>query len=113
MRELGHAPDRVPADGWVEVGALIEAPLTYPKLMAHSNHRIACLLHEGDPDLRDDSVTGWRIGHVAEPVPVPLTENRPRVGLAAAMQHDLRLILLDERSNALSTPPRGSCCASN
>src|SRR5690625_3324440 len=99
---VGEPLPGLPAARWREVGALIEVPLAYPELTARENVRIVSLLR-GLPANRIDSVLHyWGLDPVADRRFRHLSlGNRQRVGLATALGHDPRLIVLDEPSIAL------------
>jgi ABC-2 type transport system ATP-binding protein len=102
VRVLGYPLSELPAARWAQVGALIEVPLAYPELTVKKNLHLAALLHDARPDCVRSAIGTWGLTPVADRRFRRLSlGNRQRVGLAAAMQHDPRLIVLDEPSNAL------------
>lgn len=97
-RPMASLPDRK----WRDVGHLVEAPLAYPELSVRDNLRMACLLQGADPQVTAESLAQWGLTSLADRRFRRLSlGNWQRVGLAGALQHHPRLIVLDEPSNAL------------
>ncbi|MCE5289418.1 MAG: ABC transporter ATP-binding protein [Nocardiaceae bacterium] len=91
----------VPQATWAHVGHLIEMPFAYPELTTRENLRVAALLHRATPTV-EETIAQWRLDLYAGRRARRLSlGNRQRLGLAAALQHQPRVIVLDEPTNAL------------
>lgn len=101
VRLFGAPLAALPQRAWGRVGALIEGPAAYPELTVRENLRIASLLRGATPAPRA-VLERFGLGGVADRRYRRLSlGTKQRVGLAVALQHDPRLIVLDEPTNAL------------
>jgi ABC-2 type transport system ATP-binding protein len=85
-----------------QVGALVESPAFVPSLSARANLRSLARLR-GLPDTRVDYVleTVGLLGRSKEPVKRFSLGMKQRLGIAAALLPDARLLVLDEPTNGL------------
>ena len=103
---LGHDSRRLTGVQWARIGALIEYPLAYGELDGAANLRIAARLH-GVPRTEitrtvDKVIEEMNLGRYSAVRARRMSlGNKQRLGLAAALQHDPDLIVLDEPTNAL------------
>ena len=88
---------------WASVGYLVEIPYAYPELTVWENLEVARRLHPGTPpkavgqiieQLRLAEYAGRRAGTLSQ-------GNAQRLGLAKALLHNPRLLMLDEPANGL------------
>lgn len=88
---------------WASVGYLVEMPYAYPELTVRENLEVARRLHPGTPP---QAVSEWierlALAPYADRRTGTLSQgNAQRLGLAKALLHKPRLLLLDEPANGL------------
>lgn len=89
---------------WSQVGYLVETPHAYPELTVRENLEVSRRLRAvGDPGSVDRVIEQLALGPYADrPPPRTLSRgNAQRLGLAKALLHEPRLLVLDEPANGL------------
>ncbi|MEV0284818.1 MULTISPECIES: ABC transporter ATP-binding protein [unclassified Kribbella] len=91
---------------WREVGHLVDVPLAYRELTSRQNLALSARLHQVTPaeitQMVAAAMTELHLAQYADRRAGKLSlGNRQRLGLASALQHNPRLIVLDEPTNTL------------
>jgi ABC-2 type transport system ATP-binding protein len=88
---------------WESVGYLVEMPHSYPELTVHENLEVARRLHPGTPHkVVGQIIERMGLAAYADRRTGDLSQgNAQRLGLAKALLHSPKLLLLDEPANGL------------
>lgn len=88
---------------WADVGYMVEAPRAYPELTVYENLEIARHLHPGTPPQAiSEMIERLALGAYADRRAGVLSQgNAQRLGLAKALLHRPKLLILDEPANGL------------
>lgn len=88
---------------WASVGYLVETPHSYPELSVYENLEVARRLHPGTPrEAIDRIIERMGLSAYADRRTGNLSHgNAQRLGLAKALLHHPKLLLLDEPANGL------------
>jgi ABC-2 type transport system ATP-binding protein len=102
-RVLGEAVRLGSTVPWAGVGYLVEAPRAYPELTVRENLEAARRLHPGTPpEAVEQIIQRLALGEYADRRTGNLSQgNAQRLGLAKALLHNPRLVVLDEPANGL------------
>ncbi|GAB3163191.1 ABC transporter ATP-binding protein [Telluribacter humicola] len=90
-------------DQWNEVGYLVETPYSYPNLSVEENLRVYYKLRQlRDPNSIDTIIEQLKLSKYRNTKAKVLSlGNQQRLGLAKALMHQPRLLILDEPINGL------------
>ena len=91
---------------WSAIGYLIESPFAYPELTVRENLTMAASLRgartKAAPELATSAIERLGLGPWADRRSAELSlGNKQRLGLAAAIAHEPKILVLDEPVNAL------------
>ena len=88
---------------WASVGYMVEDPHAYPELTVYENLEVARRLHPGTPPQAvEQIIERLNLAEYAHRKTATLSHgNAQRLGLAKAMIHNPRLLILDEPANGL------------
>jgi ABC-2 type transport system ATP-binding protein len=88
---------------WASVGYLVEIPYAYPELSVYENLEVARRLHPGTPpEAVGRIIERLELAAYADRRAGTLSQgNAQRLGLAKALLHDPKLLILDEPANGL------------
>jgi ABC-2 type transport system ATP-binding protein len=88
---------------WASVGYLVETPQAYPELTVYENLEVSRRLHPGtEPEASGNVIERMGLAQCADRRAGTLSlGNAQRLGLAKALLHKPRLLILDEPANGL------------
>ncbi|MEO7174948.1 MAG: ATP-binding cassette domain-containing protein [Saprospiraceae bacterium] len=90
-------------DRWNDIGYLVETPYSYPNLSVYENLRVFYKLRQlSTPNAIDDIIDNLKLSKYRNTKASALSlGNHQRLGLAEALMHSPKLLILDEPINGL------------